>query len=160
MPQFEFANFAPQMIWLAGIFFALYFLIVKTTLPKVARVVDDRTAKIDADLSAAAAARDAAAAANTGFDHVLTEARSSAAAHVNTAKAEAGRTTDIKVKAVDATLALKIADAETRISELRTKALHDVNSVAAQAASDIVAKLTGVGVSADAANAAVSALKA
>jgi F-type H+-transporting ATPase subunit b len=160
MPQFDPANFPSQMIWLAAIFFVLYFLVIKTTLPKVGSIVDQRTAVIDADLSAAAAARDEAMAANSGFEHVLTDARTTATKSLNDAKSAASAATDSKVKTVDATLATKVGDAEHRIATMRTAALQDINTVAAEAASDIVQRLTGMGVSAGDAAAAVTALKA
>jgi F-type H+-transporting ATPase subunit b len=160
MPQFDPANFAPQMIWLAAIFFVLYFLVIKTTLPKVGGIVDQRTATIDADLSAAAAARDEAMAANSGFEHVLHEARSTASKQMSDAKAAANASTNSKVTAVDSTLANKISQAESRIDALRTSALKDIHAVAADAAADIVRKLTGVDVSANDAAAVLSDLKA
>jgi F-type H+-transporting ATPase subunit b len=160
MPQFDPANFPSQMLWLAAIFFVLYFLVIKTTLPKVSGIVDQRTAMIDADLLAAAAARDAAMAANSGFEHVLADARTRATKSLTDAKSDAGKTTDSEVKAVDETLATKVGEAENRIASMRTAALKDVSSVAAEAAADIVRKLTGMGVSAEDAATAMSALKA
>jgi F-type H+-transporting ATPase subunit b len=158
MPQFDPANFMPQFIWLLGIFAVLYFLFIRTTLPKLARVVDDRTAKIDAELSAAASARDTAANAASGNEQSLTSARASASQTLGAAKAEAAKSTDAKLKSVEEALAKKLADADSRISASRTEALAGVKDVAATAAADIVAKLTGQGVAADDAASAIRAL--
>lgn len=158
MPQFDPANFAPQLIWLAGIFFVLYFVIVRMTLPKVAQVVDARTATIDAELSAAAAARDAAASASTDNDQTLATARATASHTIGFAKAEAAKTTDARLKAIDDGLAKQLSEADARIHAAKSEALGSVQQVAAQAAADIVAKLTGAGVGADDAAAAVRAL--
>jgi F-type H+-transporting ATPase subunit b len=158
MPQFDPVNFMPQFIWLLGIFAVLYFLFIRTTLPKLAHVVDERTATIDAELSAAASARDAAANASSGNEQALTAARTSASQTIGSAKAEAAKSTDVKLKSVEEMLAKKLGDADARISASRAEALAGVKDVAATAAADIVAKLTGQGVAADDAASAVRAL--
>ncbi len=159
MPQFNFAYALPQILWLAAIFFVLYFFVINATLPKISKVVDERTATIDRDLSAAAAARDAALAAISGFDHVLADARTTAANQMNAAKAAAAKASDAKIGAIDATLSSQIAAAETHIAGLRTTAMAEIQASAAQTASDIVTKLTGASVPVDVAAKAVAALK-
>ena len=58
MPQFDFAHvFWPQVAWLALSFAVLYFGVVRLTLPKLGKVVDDREARIAGDLAAAREAK-------------------------------------------------------------------------------------------------------
>lgn len=53
MPQFEVANFIPQIAWLVLAFAVLYFGIVGATLPKLARTVTAREDKVSGDIIAA-----------------------------------------------------------------------------------------------------------
>src|SRR3546814_5188646 len=57
MPQFELANFAPQMVWLCIAFAILFFGIVMPTLPKLGRVVQARADKVTGDIDSAAKAK-------------------------------------------------------------------------------------------------------
>ena len=56
MPQFDSATWLPQLAWLAAIFAVLYFVVIRPTLPKVGRVIDERESRVAADLDAAVAA--------------------------------------------------------------------------------------------------------
>ena len=61
MPQFDFANVTwPQLAWLALFFVVLYFGVVRMTLPKLGKVMEQREDKITGDLSAAQAAKETA----------------------------------------------------------------------------------------------------
>jgi F-type H+-transporting ATPase subunit b len=55
--------------------------------------------------------------------------------------------TEKERSAVESQLAAKLAEAETRISATKTKALSSVNEIAAETASAVVSKLLGENVS-------------
>ena len=59
---------------------------------------------------------------------------------------------------VDAELSEKLAAAEADVGAARTSAMAEIESVAAEAATDLVAKLSGVKVAATDAKAAVKAV--
>ena len=61
MPQFDFTHvFWPQLAWLAVSFAVLYFGVVRLTLPKLGKVMDDREKSIAGDLATARAAKQTA----------------------------------------------------------------------------------------------------
>ncbi|MBY0338892.1 MAG: F0F1 ATP synthase subunit B', partial [Acetobacteraceae bacterium] len=75
MPQLAFGNplLIAQVVWLLIIFGVLYFILKNYTLPRVAEVIENRAARIAADLDAA---RDAQAQA----DAAVAEVRAASAA--------------------------------------------------------------------------------
>ena len=46
MPQFNPAWFASQVFWLAIVFIALYYVLSRVLLPRLAETIDQRAAKI------------------------------------------------------------------------------------------------------------------
>src|SRR3546814_10029591 len=76
------------------------------------------------------------------------------------AKDASARETEQKVKAADAETAEKVAAAEARIREAADAAMSDIETVAAEAAQDMVARLSGTNVTkAQATKAVKAALK-
>lgn len=154
MPQFDFATAAPQIFWLAVVF-ALMFLVVSRTLPRVAAVQESRATTIASELSAASQARDAARAASSGASGALNSAREAALRTVGAAKDRAAASTGERLRAVDAELDAKASSAEAALAETRDRALGDLDRVAAEAAADLVQRLAGVPVSVEEAAQAV-----
>ena len=55
MPQLNFHDFPPQLVWLLIVFAALYLVLSKVALPKVGEVLQMRADRIKGDLDRAAA---------------------------------------------------------------------------------------------------------
>jgi F-type H+-transporting ATPase subunit b len=143
MPQFELSNFVPQIAWLAIFFAILYFGIVRLTLPKIGRVVDDREAKVTGDLSAAEAAKANADMIEAAYHADIAEAQAKARAAVAEARGKAAKATEAKLAAADAAADAKIVEAQARIDKARDEASASIEAIAADAAADIVERLTG-----------------
>ena len=50
MPQLDYHSFAPQLVWLAIAFLALYFVMSRLAIPAISDTVERRQAKIQGDL--------------------------------------------------------------------------------------------------------------
>jgi len=133
-----------QLFWLAiGLGF-IFFVIARGMVPKIQATVDAREKQIAGDLERAQAARSAAEETEEAWRQRMDAARAEGARIANEAKQASARDTEAKVKAVADKLALKIESAEAKIRKAREAARAEIESVAAEAAQDLVATLTGI----------------
>lgn len=156
MPQFELANFLPQMFWLAIFFAILYFVVVRPTLPKLGRVMTQREDQVAGDIDRAAKAKAEADRIAAAHDQAIAEAQTTARGKVGEAQAKAAAALERKLKASNDALAAEAQAAQASLSAARANAMGDIETVAAEAAADIVEKLTGTRPSPAAARAALA----
>ncbi|HWW63946.1 MAG TPA: ATPase [Sphingomonadaceae bacterium] len=143
MPQFEFANFAPQLAWLAVFFAILYFGVVRLTLPRIGKVVDGREAMVRDDIATAEASKAEADRVREAYEASIAAARGQALASVNEAKARASRASEARLAETDRELDARAAEAATALATARGSAMAEVERIAADAASEIVARVSG-----------------
>ena len=160
MPQINQLSdiFVSQLFWLAVVFGIIYFWIGRGMVPKIQSVVEDRDKKIADDLAAAQRAREQAEAAEEAYRERIEASRSEALKLAQDAKQQAALETEKKLKAVDAKIGKKLAEAEAKIREAADAARRELEPVAAEAASELVSKLTGQKVAAKDAEPAVKAV--
>ncbi len=147
-----------QWFWLLLVLAVIYFGIGKGMLPKIEKVVDDRNAKVAGDLAAAEAARTAANEAEERARLADLDARAAAQAVTAQAKAKAAKDAEGRLAKADAAISEKLAAAEAALAEARKGAMAGIEKVAAEAAQDIVAKVSGAKVTAAKAGSAVKAV--
>ncbi|HEX7751412.1 MAG TPA: ATPase [Novosphingobium sp.] len=148
-------TFASQVFWMLVFFGLVFFVIGRGMVPKVMATVEARDKQIANDLAAADAARKGADAQEEAWRVQANQQRAEAQALIAKAKGEAAKATEARLAAAGATIDARIADADTRIAKARDGALVEIEAVASEAASDIVARLAGITVDAKAAGAAV-----
>ncbi len=144
MPQLNFADYAPQLVWLAITFFLLYTAMRRWALPKVARVLDERERRIKGDLERAERLKAEADEALAAYRKTLGDARARAQAELRKAAAAAAADASKRDAAFAASLAEKTRAAEQRIAEARRASLADMRTVAKEVAQAMTAKLAGV----------------
>lgn len=161
MPQIAqiLETYASQIFWLLIFFGLTYFGIGKAMLPKIEATVEARDSKIADDIAAAEHAHRQADETEAAYRARIDAARAAAQKTTQEAKAASALETEARVKAADAELAAKTAEADARIAAAQAQALAGIEDVAAEAAQDIVAKVSGAAVGRDdAANAVKAAL--
>ncbi len=159
MPQFDIANFLPQMAWL-GLFFAvLYFFVVRATLPKLGKVMDEREERVVGDLQTAETAKAQADAVTQAYVVELQKAQEGARASLAAARGEASKAIEGRLASTDAAIEGKLAEAQGALDTAKGKAVGEIEAIAADAAASIVERLTGTRpADSDAVNAARAAL--
>jgi len=145
MPQLDFANpwTIAQVVWMFIIFGLLYYVMSTYALPQVAETLAMRRARIDGDLEAAQASKQAADAAMAEHQAATAKARAEAQAAIATATQQAQTEANAKAEALNATLNEQIAAAEARIAASRDSAMGSLRSVANDTAEALITRLIG-----------------
>src|SRR5919106_5907541 len=145
MPQIEQLPFifTSQLFWLLVVFGIIYFWIGRGMVPKIQSVVEERDKKIADDLAAAQRAREQAEAAEEAYRAHIEASRSEALKVAQEAKHQAALDTEKRLKVIDEQIGKKVAEAEARIRAAAEEARRELEPVAAEAASQLVSKLTG-----------------
>ncbi len=161
MPQFDFATvFWPQLFWLSIVFAVLFFGVVMPTLPKIARVVDERESKVANDLLAAEAAKMIADKMAVDYAADIAESQNTARTSLSEAKAKAAASGEAALAKANAKVEATLAAAEVALATAKSTALAEIESIAAEASADIVEKLTGARPSVSVSAAAVTTVRA
>lgn len=157
MPQLDPSNYAGQIFWLVITFVALYWVLVRLALPRVADVLEARQRKIDDDLDRAAAARGEAEGVLAAYDKRLAESAAEAQGLLRQASEEMAAEAAERHETLAAKLAGDVKAAEARILEAKTAAVRNIGEVAAEVAQSAARRLIGVEIDGKAAGAAVKA---
>ena len=158
-PPFQSETFASQLLWLALTFGALYYLMSRVALPRVAAVLASRKDKISGQLDEAAAMQAQARLASEAHDKAIADARAKAQGMAQVARDNLSAEADAKRKSLEAELGAKLAAAEAQIADTTARAMSNVESIAAEAAGAIVQRLTGKAAAPDVIAKAVAAAK-
>ncbi|MCX5481219.1 F0F1 ATP synthase subunit B [Kaistia geumhonensis] len=159
-PPFDTNTFPSQILWFIICFGALYLLMKRVIVPRMASIIDGRAQRIAADIEEAQRLKLQSDTALAGYEKALADARGSAHKIAQTATDQAKADAEARRHAIEADVAAKLAEAETRISDIKSRALADVGTIAEDAAGAVVEALTGQQPTRDEVSAAVSAARA
>lgn len=143
MPQLDFSSWPPQLIWLAISFIALYLLMARIALPRIATVLEQRRDRIASDLDDAARLKKETEDAVAAYEAALADARSKAHAIASEARTKLNAELDGERAQVNAQIAARTTEAEKRIQDMKVKALDEIDTAAVEAAEAIVKLLVG-----------------
>lgn len=158
MPQFDPAVFSPLLVWLVLTFVALYLLMSRLALPKVAAVIDQRIERIGGNLAKAEQVRAEAAQVLAAYEKAIADARAAAQAELASASAAILAETARREAEFGKRLAEEASVAEGRIRAAKTAALAEMRVIATEIAAGIATRLTGASIEPAAAGSAVEAI--
>ncbi|GBE43753.1 ATP synthase subunit b 2 [bacterium BMS3Bbin10] len=156
MPQFELQDFAPQLIWLTISFVALYFIMARVALPRIATVIEERRDRIASDLDQAEQLKQKTDAAIAAYEEALATARAKALGIAQETREALAAEVDAEKARAEKQIAEKTAEAEKRIAESKSDALTHINEVAGEVAGAIIKELIDAKASKSEVNQAVS----
>jgi len=143
MPQLDFATFPNQVFWLVVALVAIYLILSRIALPRIAEILTDRQDTIADDLGAAEELKLKAQAAEAAYDKALADARAEAQRIAKETKAAMQAELDDAIAKADAQIAERTAESEQAIVAIRASALESVEAVAKDTTGAIVAALGG-----------------
>lgn len=155
-PPFDSSSFGSQLLWFAIAFGALYYLMSKVALPRVASILAERHDRVTSDLDKAAGLKAETDQAITAYEKALADARSNAQKIAAETHEKLAAETETKRKSLEADLHAKLAAAEKQIVASKTAAMRNVRAIAVDAAAAIVERLLGHAPAPDEVDAAVA----
>ncbi|MFP3921133.1 MAG: F0F1 ATP synthase subunit B' [Dichotomicrobium sp.] len=156
MPQLEFADYAPQLIWLLITFVALYLLMARVALPRIATVLEERKDRIANDLAQAEQLRQETDEAIAAYEQALADAKAKANAIAQQTRDKLNEELERERASVEAEVAEKLERAEAEIARTKQEALSHVEEIARETTAALVEQLLGEQVSQQALDDAVS----
>lgn len=143
MPQLNFADYPPQLIWLAVTFVALYLIVSRLALPRVGAALAAREAKLAGDLDRAEKLKAEAEATIAAYHKAIAEARAGSQAELKQAAAAMVAIASQREAAFAAEIGARTKAAENEIAAAQAAALADLRIVAGETARSLVARLSG-----------------
>lgn len=141
LPQLNPADFAPQLVWLALSFIALYVIMSRIALPRVGGILEERAGRIASDLAAAAQLREQTQQAIADYEKALADARAGAQQIARKAREDISADIDRERSAVDKQIAEKMAGAEKSVNALKESAFQHIEEIATETADALIARL-------------------
>ncbi len=143
MPQLDFSTWGNQIFWLVLTLIAIYFILSRVALPRIAAVLAERQGTITNDIAAAEDLKAKALDAEAAYDKALIDARAEAGRIVAETKEGIQADLDKAIAKADTQIAAKAAEGEKVIAEIRAGAMENVKVVAKDTAKEIVAAMGG-----------------
>ena len=144
MPQLDPAVWPTQLIWLAITFIALYLIVWRVALPRIADVLEARQRKLDDDLKKATALKEEAETILAEYEKMRADAQASAHDVLQTAQDEMKAEAERQTSETMARLAKQTEEAEARIAEAKATALAGLEGTVTEVVAAATEKLIGV----------------
>ena len=142
LPQLDFATFPNQLFWLIIALVAIYVILDRVALPRIAAVLAERQGTITNHIAAAEDLKAKAAAAEEAYEKALSDARSEAHRIREEVKEETQAELQKEMEKADARIAEKTAESEKKLAEIEDSAAAEVENIAADVARALVSKLS------------------
>jgi len=143
MPQLDYHLFAPQLVWLAIAFVALYLVMSRLAVPAISGTLDKRQAKIQGDLDAAEKANEDTRALVAAYEKRLADAREEARRLTRERGEADSAAAAAHFNELHDRLAKQIGEAEKRIAAQRDDVMAGLEHMARDIGQDVYAKLAG-----------------
>ena len=147
MPQMEFSDYAPQVIWLVITFAVLYILMAKFALPRIAEVLESREQKITNDIDQAQSLGKEAEAAEKEYGRIASESQSNARRIAEEARNSIKAEHASAILKMEETLSSESLKSDASIAQARAKAMEGLKELATDLTQAATSKLLGAQVS-------------
>ena len=141
LPQLDFSTFGNQIFWLLVALVAIYFILSRVALPRIAAVLDERRGTITGDLETAEQLKERAAEAEEAYKQALADAKAEAQKIIAETKASIKEDLDRANEEADAEIRAKTEEGEKKIAEIRAGAVDAARDVAKEVTAELVASM-------------------
>lgn len=143
MPQLCFEWYGNQIFWLIVALVAIYFVLTRIALPRIAAILAERQGTITNAIANAEDLKVKAAEAEEAYKKALADARAEAQKIAAENRAQIQSELDDAIAKADSEIAAKTAESEKAIAEIRAGAMESIREVAEETAQALVSALGG-----------------
>lgn len=143
MPQLDYHSFAPQLVWLAIAFLALYLVMSRLAVPAISDTLEKRQAKIQGDLDAAEKANEETRDLIAAYQKRLADTREQARKLMRERGEADSSAAAARLGALHDKLAAQIGEAEKRIAYQRDEVMKGLERMAEDIGQEVYAKIAG-----------------
>lgn len=143
LPQLDLSTWTSQIFWLVLTFGVLYFALSRFILPNLRNTLASRSDRIADDLDSATRMKVEAEDAGKAYEQSLKTARAKASNVAESTRQSLDAEIQLELDAADADAERESDIAEAHIREIKTKALSNIDAVAADVATVLISELTG-----------------
>lgn len=147
MPQLDISTYASQLFWLVVCFGALYLLLSKLALPRIATALEERRDRIADELDQAAELKRQSEEVLAAYESSLAQARERAHILAQETRHKLQQEADAQRQKHDEELREKVTAAEARIADSKAQAQKQLQGVSSELAELMLQRLVGTGVS-------------
>lgn len=144
LPQLDPTWYASQVFWLALIFTVLYLAFSKNVLPTLSNILDSRHQHIQNDLNMAEKLRTEAEDVRISYEEILSGARDKASNMYKDIENDIAERSEKKVSEFQEKVTKELSINDARLEQEKKKALEEMDTIAAELASDISKKIVGI----------------
>ena len=159
MPQMEFADYMPQVVWLVITFATLYVLMAKLALPRITDILETRQRHLEHDLELSEKLRDEAQTTLAEYDAAIVSARAETESLLAKARESIQTETQERIAELNGRLESEMRESDARIRHAMSQAMDELMIVAGNSARAAVERLAGINVSDEQAKVAVELVR-
>ncbi len=158
LPQLDASTFPSQLFWLVVAFAVLYMIFSKKSLPDISNVLENRQNHIQSDLESAEKLKEEAEEAQHTYEKCLEDARSKSTKALQDVQDKMKEKAEKQNEAFREKADKDIQDLEKRLVKVKEDAMDDMNTIAAEVASEAAKKIVGINADIEQAKTVVKAL--
>ena len=146
MPQLDPEFWTAQIFWLILIFSSLYLIIWKIFIPKITYSIENRKSKVVNDLDEAQKLKENAEKKLKEYNEIIENSKKEAKKIIEDSKKKLDRNIEDKKQKFDSEIEKELAEVEKEIKDLKKSSLSNVNKIATETSTDIIAQIIDINV--------------
>ena len=143
MPQLDVNTFLPQVVWLVITFSALFLLMWRVAVPRIADVLEARQRRIEDNLDKAQESKKEAEETLAAYEQAMNEARAGANTHIAETTARMSGEAAEREAELALDLSARITAAEDELAKPTNDALDHIRAATIEVAAAVLERLTG-----------------
>lgn len=144
LPQLDVSTYPSQIFWLAVTFAVLYMIFSKKTLPEISSTLEGRQEHIKNELEQAEKSNYQAEDVQKSYEKNLEKARHDAAEAMNDVQESMAKKTEEAYKKFLEKSEADIKAKEKELEKIKAGAMDEMNTIAAEVASEAAQKIVGI----------------